>query len=368
MRQGFPGVIFACGLLGGLAFAQPAPSGRPTGPNRPAATSQPAPSEQQLTAMSVVELLEAGQRALMEKQYETASLYAEKVLARESTNLEGLVLRADLNLEQGNINPARRDYTAVLNVQKSDFRANFGMGRIWLGNRYYRQAIHFLETAVAVAPPDKKVAATVMLAQAYKSGGSLKQALEAVTVALQLKPDSIPALDLLAVTLADGKDLDRAMDASDKLLAACREEFAREPANSSKVYQLLSANKTRLAVLQSSRELLFARDSRGNLVDQVIPGREREAASVLNQILDILVVQQSLQNTLAYHDMRVMAERMVQYDSENAQYWLQYGVLCAKTYDNEKAAEMFHKVLEIDPNNADARQQLELLEGTPKAP
>lgn len=352
-------------LLGGdrAALGQGAPASRP-GAELPA--SQPAiPTDAQLNAMSAADLLDAGQKALAARKYEAGVAYANKILEKDAANIEGLLLRADCNIEMNRIVPARTDYTAVLNAQKGDFRANYGMGRIWVRGKYWKQATHYLEDAVRVAPPDRKADALVLLARTAQANKAIQQALDTVTQALQLKPDSVEGLDLMATLQSDLGKLDLAMDNSDKLIAVCKEAFARNPADPQMVSQLNSAYITRLKVLSGARETLFARDARGAPIDQVLPGKEREAAGVLNQILEAMIVRHGLEATLQYHDLMALAERMVQYDPQNAQYQLQYGLLLLKIYDNEKAADAFRKVLEIDPNNAEARNQLEQMRAAP---
>lgn len=357
------GSITLVSHLAGDAFGQAQQMRKPDRPSA-GASSRPALNPQELAARSIADLLSSGDRELTAKNYETALQYAEAVLLREPGNNEALDLRADTNLAEGRPEPARRDYGDVLKVQKSDFRANFGMGKIWLANRFHRQAISYLETAAAVAPVDKKVEAAVTLAQAYRGGGAAGKAVETLVGALQLKPNSIQALDQMATILADNvNELDRALDTSDKLLAASKEEFAKEPSNVEKVYQLWSAYNTRLAVLKSARDSLFVRDARANVTDQIIAGKEKEAAAVLNQVVDALIVQQNLNATLAFHNMRELAERMVQYDEQNVQYQMQLGLLYVKIYNYEQAAETFRKVLALDPSNAEAARQLEMLGG-----
>lgn len=337
-----------------------------------AQTEAPAPTTQAtqpagIEAMSNDEIVSRARELIRAgRNLDDAQRALRFVFTRSPDYAEAKVALAELAEAMQDSARAREIYQDLLNKDPNNFGANLGMGKAYLGAGWARQATKYLERAAQSAPSERKGEALALLSQSYLDERKADKAAEAAELAVQAAPDSVLARTQLTVVRYNLRQFNAALDDARALVATARKQLESDPGNAQLLAQLAKAYELLSAVLAESHKALYQTGTDGKPTERIRPGKEKEAAALLKQLVETGVTQSEVRRVQTYHSLLALAERAAQYDPENAAYLLDYGYLLYQTSQPQKAAEVFQRVLQIDPNNQKAREQLEAM-GAPLA-
>jgi len=343
------------------------------------AAQPPVPEQVAMTPEQIVEA--ARQRRAAGMPTEAMELLR-NLLKAIPTHTEANLLAGDILLENNDYDGARGHYKQVLDAEPSNFRANLGFGKIYLTNRAVRQATAYLEQAEAVAPVASRGEVKQLLAVAYMQMGKIQQSLDKAQEAVQADPDNLDSLQTLiqlrqSVATRDPRQVELAVADADKLVQKATQAAVAKPWNRDALTKLSDAYQMKLAVLQAYHGAFYQRDRRGQPIDELLPGRGPEAAATLMRAMETRRQAALLGLILSEHDGLLMAERAVAegYDPRNVEYlgkllesYQQVQELTARllgpgvyqdTGLQERAIAVAQKMLDVDADNAAAREFLE---------
>jgi tetratricopeptide (TPR) repeat protein len=302
-------------------------------------------------------------------------------------NIEALLLAADILMASNDYDLAREYFKQVLDKEPSNFKANLGTGRIWLANKYWRQAVSFLEKAENVAPQESRSEAKRLLAGAYAQIGQFEKAIAKATEAIQAAPDDLDALMILvqirqALLTRDPQQIEPALADAEKYVQRAAQAVARSPLDGTALdrlegaYAILVSPPPNMGILQFYHNSFYQKDPRGQTTNKLLPGKGADAAAVLMRIADVYRQQALLKLVGAEHDAILLIETAVKddYDPKNVKYLEQLALayqqlqdLTAKlvgpqVYADQtlpgRAIDVCRKILELDPGNERAQQYL----------
>lgn len=302
-------------------------------------------------------------------------------LSLDRNNIEGNVLAAEILMATNNYNDARENFKRVLDVEPSNFKANLGMGKIWIAARYWRQATSFLQEAEKVAPEASRAEVKRLLAQAYAASGQGPKGIEKALEAVQANPDDLDALKSLVeirqlIAGQDPQQLEPWLADADRFVQKSIQAVERKPWDADTLARLDAAYDMKLEALRAYHNSFYQRDVRKAAVDRLLPGRGPDAAAVLIRLAEAKRAQALLKLILAEHDALQLTERALQddYDAKNVKF-LGYAVaayqqlqeltarlagpgVASDTTLRDRAVEACRKILDLDPQNEMARQYL----------
>lgn len=325
------------------------------------AAQQPAPPTAPIGQMTIPDLLAEAERLAAAKQWAQARPYVESVLAREQNNAQALSLKGEILEQTDQRDMARQEYLAVREIQPNEFRANLGLGRLYVESNMYRQALVYLNIAEPVAPPERKPELYVLLARAQRGVGNRNGAIDAVNRALEADAANFEAWLYAIAIMVESDEYDRAVAATGELVRIAQDEMMKDRSSRDGLVKLGTAYDTRLGVLRAYHQRLYIRNVDGTFSDQLLPGMEKGAAAMLRDVVETMVLQAEVERTLRLYTILPIAEQAVKYDPSSAQTWMHLGLLYVNTAQYEKAAEALRRVLEIQPDNAQAAEQLRQL-------
>lgn len=309
------------------------------------------------------EAAERGRRPEVELKLNEAQQLLEKVRAAAPRNLQATVQAAEIATLQGMRNEARMLFKEVLEIEKSNFRANLGLGRFYVSTRLYRQARLYLEEADKVAPPDRHEEVLRWLAASYAGQGQLPDAIDTLERAVEIAPDSFEALNMLVNMQMEAGSYEQALEGAEEFVTAARKAYEAAPAETWFLKRLIMAYETRIEVLKAYHNGLHTQDIRARFTDQLQPGNEAEAANVLSRIAHVSERLATLRWELSYHDSLMLMERAVQYQPDNIRYLLDLAGLLLATHQTQRAIETCQDLLEIaNPPNTDPANVREIHE------
>lgn len=351
------GLIVAAVAWVACAAAQPA-----TPPTQAiAADPNNAAVLEQLADLSFRELVSEARRLIDAEQYEAAKPYVAAAAQKDRKSLDVSLLLGDLALAENDVRTARPLYLSVYRVDRNDFRANLGLGKLYLRTRVWRQAANYLEKAEQTAPLGKVPEVQQLLAEAYRGGGQVLKAVEVAQKAVSGAPQDYDARRSLTSALLAAERTEQALGEAEMFVKIARDQVVSAPDSPAALADLRTARELQLQALRRAfRDMLQVGPS-GQRVDEVTPGREAEAAGVLKQISEVMVMQAETNRLLAYHDVLSFAERIVELDDDNADYWRDYGLMLLETRRMDEAREALRRAVELNPDDQAARAQLERL-------
>lgn len=340
--------------LSALAFAQTeAPPAAPPG-SAPAATPTAPPGER-----PIAELLEEARNLRTQKQYGRALDVIHAILARDAVNIEAKLLGGETAIEGNAYDDARTLFLDVTRQEPSNFRANFGLGKIYVANRSWRNATKYLESAEKVAPAADTGDVKRLLALALRGAGDRTKALAKAAEAVNLNRESIDALATMIDLQVDAGQLELALRDSDALLQLCVSAARREGAKKADVAKIDQAYAIQIQILSRLKSRLFEADARGAPTDQVVAGRERDAAALMFRWSEALRGQAEVRTTLQFYDAIELASAAIRYDPENVNFVLHLARLYRDIGSEAAASETYRRVLTLDANNEEAKRFLE---------
>lgn len=359
-------------VLAALSLA-PIPMAAAQAESAPAPQSQPAAAGGINPAvMSDAELTLYAQRLRAGNRLVDARSIIKILLNRNDRNLEALVMEGELSLEltPPDIEAAKKAFHDVLRIQDNDFRGNYGMGRILYQQGSWRNALLYLQKASTATPADKVAAVQSRLAQCYNMCGEMRSAFDAVQKALAADPKDIEPREVNIALLLKSRSFDRALTEADILIELCKQAIPSARVKREALFKLASAYNVRLNVLQRLGDGHFAIGSDGNPTDRVLPGREKIASQLFRQVAETYIMIGDLNRVLSLFTTLEFAMRAAAADPSDVDALLLVGALQRSTSQFDEAVVTFRRVLELDPANARARDELTALGAseTPAAP
>lgn len=321
-------------------------------------------------AVSPDEAIERAREAWENGSFAEALDVVRRVLEADSDHVPANVLAGDMLIENNDYELARKHYRAAIDVEPLSFRANLGLGKIWIGNRVWRQAVGFLEKAERVAPTDRRAEVKRLLAVALNGAGKTEDAIEKAREALQIAPDDIDALRTLVqlrqtLVQRDPNQLDLALEEAAQLVELATKAVSEAPWERERLAQLRTCYDIELSILQQQLQSLYEINTRGQPTDELKPGMASRAAGTLSKIAVRMRRMAALQLSLAEHDTVVALERAAQYEPDNVAYLTQLAEAYHRIMDRRQAVAVFQRILELDPDNEEAKSYLSAVGATP---
>lgn len=360
MRARFP-VVFLGGLMAVcLAGAQaPPPDTQPV----------PAPSVSVDEVLARVEQeLEAGrlaQDAQLARQIVEA---LQTILTRDEANTRAHLLLGEVLLMANDYDGARDQFRLVLNVEPSSFRANMGIGRIYIANRQYRQAVAYLEKARSVAiRPEEQRDVKRYLSIGYAYSNALPSAIEMIESVLSEHQGDLDFLQtavevrLAGVRRNPAEHLRPALGVAELFLQEAGRAVEQHPADLKQLEHLDRAYGLMLEVLREYHNSFYERDLRNQPTDRLLRGSGPEAAAALDRIARVMSDHALLKLTLTEHNALVPAQKAVEYEPGNVHYLENLAALYQRIKDRPNAVATCRRILEIDPAHDGARRFLEMV-------
>lgn len=319
--------------------------------------------------MSVSELLDLAGLFRQLRQYSNAIALISNVLRADRNNIEALRLAGDIAWDMQDAEQAKKYWDLVTRIQPNDFAANWGLGRLWLRSGQPRQAMGYLETAMTVVPPDRtdlQAEVRIILAQAYGAMRDFGPAIETVQQALELDHQNLNAWSVLTTLRAQDAvtldDLNEALAAASQLATIAESAIETNGMTPEGLQTLSQAYALKLRVLGSYENVLFERNADGTPSDRLLPDMDQTAADINIAIVDTWMKRVDLQRSIDRFQILEFAKTAAGYaGGTRPEILLRIGSLQVATGQFADATETLERVLELDPANEPARQQLEAL-------
>lgn len=351
-------------VLAPLAGAQTA-----TDPNDPAfdpfgdaATAESGFGQaRRLLSMPLQDLLAEAERLVDAEDWTPAQRHVEAALRRDAENLVARALHAEIVFAFGDLQQARSNFLRVWQSDKSDFRAAFGLGRVYLSDGVFGQAKFYLERAEELAPPDRASEVLRLLARAYAGNRQPLNALETAERAIELDPDDYEVRWTYVTVLTQSQRTEQALAAVDRLVRIAVREWEADRGSRDALVRVVRARQKNLEVLSSALNLLVERGPDGRPTDKPLPGREADAASVIRRSVDLLALNAEATRLLSFHEILDIAAQTIKFEPNNVEHWQTYALLLEETSQTAEAQDAYRKILELQPDNADAQRRLDAL-------
>jgi Tfp pilus assembly protein PilF len=322
--------------------------------------------ETQPVATSVEQLLGlAGQKKAAGEFREALGLLR-AVLERDAVNISAQLLMGEILLEshaEADYAQARQLFMRVLESEPSNYRANLGIGKIWLANGVWRQAVEYLQKAVEFAPGAQRGDAKRLLARAYAGKGDMNPATQAADEALKADPTNLDALQTraevqLSAADRDPRQLESALKATEDYVGRCDQAVRQAPGNAEALNRLNGGYDLALAALRAYHNNFYELDNRGQRTDRVRPGAEKDVAEILGRIAELYRSQSAVRYTLSEHDATVFLAKAVELQPKDVSCLEKLAEAYARIMDRVQAIETYRRILELEPSHAAALEYL----------
>jgi len=350
----------------GLASAQalgqdatPPPTSQSAAPATEAPASQPAMTTSQMLAYAE-EMRAAG-------EYNGAGQIVSAIIQQDPKNLDALSLAGELLIIAGDVQSAIRSFQKARSVKENDFRSNLGLGKAYFRAKLFRNAVMYLETAALVTPPDRIGEVYTVLAESQRGAGNVSRAIEAIDRALKADPDNVAANTFQIQLKLERSEISEALALTDRLLAVVKKSLDDSKNKQEALKRIADAYDLRLMAIQELERSMHVKDPQGRVTDQVIPGREAEAAAAVLAYVDTSLQRSELAITISYFQPIELLRESLKYDPTNVKIMLRAAVLLRNTFQDNLAVEVYQRVLTIEPANAEAKAALSEL-GAPEKP
>jgi len=246
------------------------------------------------------------------------------------------------------------DYLKLPNRPR-DHRGDLGMGLTCLMNNQHNQAIHFLRTAVRLAPnnPEAHMGLARALHGVHKNPEALAEARRGVQLDDALPPEKRVReyRFWLAIILKDAQQLDEAAVTARQLTDSIRAAIKADPTNMDLVEQLQKALILRYQILEAQ-----AKTDQGSKDPKVFLERA--------QVVEEQGVIAQLKNYYRALDEVIAALRL---QPENVASLLQAGRLYRMVGNTDEAISAYQQILKVSPGQTEAKEALRAM-NAPLAP
>jgi tetratricopeptide (TPR) repeat protein len=333
-----PAVLVVLACLS-LAFAQT---------TQPAATA-PSPATQPL---SLDQLAQQGADALAAGDAATAIKAFTTISQAQPNNTSALLGLAEAYLKGNNPLKAVEMYNSCRKISPGDWRADYGLGTVYLQMNYFRLAKPFLERALQLSPnqPQARGRVATNLALCYRGLHQTTEALDMARRALALDPTAIEVHRLLIALYVDANRVDDALAEVQATTDSLRATLVKTPDDRPKSEQLLQILSMRVDLLKAK---IAAQPD-----DPVI---RLQMADAMEQVS---LANQQATYQLALEQVDVALQKVPQ----DPDVLFAHGRLANLIGRPAKAIEDLQALLKIAPNDARAKQLLEKIEAASTQP
>jgi tetratricopeptide (TPR) repeat protein len=246
-------LLLALAATHGMVAAQ---TTQPTG-TRPASTREvpataPATAPAATQPLSPEQLSQAGSEAVAAGDVAGAIKSYAALVQAEPNNTTALLALAEAYLNAKNVLQAVEIYNRCKKISPNDWRADFGLGTIYLQQNYFRLARPFLEKAFMLAPYQAQARGRVAynLALTYRGLNDLPAAIDRARVTLTLDPANADARRLLILLHDEMGRSDDAIDEARAALEAFQTQSLKSPKDRSLIEQTVSVLSMWSQILQ----------------------------------------------------------------------------------------------------------------------
>jgi tetratricopeptide (TPR) repeat protein len=285
-----------------------------------------------------------------------------RVLESDPTNIEANLQMAEILMLRRSYNDGRTYFKKVLTLDGNNYRANYGIGQYYLYTRATRQAILFLKIAANVAPPDKKGEALHTLASAYLQSKELRQAELACEEAIRVDNQNSGLIRTYIVVLVEMEKFVEAREAALRYLALRRRDAQLASFNPEIVREYSAAYDLLIEVLLRLHNSYHKKNARGEVTDQVLPGKEKETAQVLDAIVQARMAQLPIVKVLSLMELLPLSRRATQLDPMTGAYFYTLGMAQYEAGLVNDARDSLLRAAELEPSNPAFRDQAEKLD------
>lgn len=153
-------------------------------------------------AQSIKELIEKGTKLHREEKYEEALSISDQILALDSNNYEGLVLRGKVYSDLKDPDLALQNFSKAIGKQPDSALAYHYRAHIWLTHMYSNEAIHDNSMAIRLTRNDTvKMSSYINRGAAKAQKRDFQGAYEDYIKALDIDPDNLGAINNIATVL-----------------------------------------------------------------------------------------------------------------------------------------------------------------------
>lgn len=294
-------------------------------------------------------------------QLQRAAQLIDVVIKRDERNIKALWMMGQVHEQADDLQSARAFYGQALALDKNHFLSNLGLGRLYVRQKnasYGRQAITYLELAEKIAPPERHAEALGLLAQAYLNADNRVRAMQTAQEARREDNNNFDAWDVIMSVLIETGRFDEALTESLRYLDLVGRLVEAQRGQRRALLLLDKVYQWRFQALYQYHRSLYEQLPGRQVSDRLLPGNEKKACETITQLLDVSDYQAELKRTLGYYDLIPLAERAVQYDETSVSAKLRLGRLYRQTFQDVKAARVYQQVLQLEPDNAEARDAL----------
>lgn len=320
------------------------------------------PTAEQLQSLTLPTLLAEARRLLDARDLMAAAPYIDAARQRDPASLQVKGLVAELALYAGDLTTARINYLDVHRANRDDYRANLGLGQIYLMTRNFSQASIYLRRAEALVPVDAPGDTAIvrrLLAQSQHGEKKYIEALETAEKARAVAPQDLDVLHTLIAALRAAGRTEAAVTEAAALQVVAEQNLRANPGDRQALVQLMEARRIHRETLSEGAAQYFELGRDGQRTDRVIPGKEADVAHVIREIAELQLRDAESQRLLTYYEVADLLARAVEYAPGNAGYWRFYGQLLAETFQRDAARQAFRKTLELDPTDEVAQRWLQ---------
>lgn len=342
-RAIFPLVTLALCLPVSTAQAQRA-ARTPAAPR-----TQPAAASQSQPALTPDQWMARAEEASTAGDYATAIQGYSNVLAAEPTNQDAAIGLADCLMKVRNHLKAKEIYDVCLKRSPDDWRANFGLGNIYLQREYYKLARPLLERAAALAPEKSRAQVRVNLAVAFRGLHQMPEAIEQARLAIAHDPSSLEARRMLISLYLEDKRLEDAVAENVGALGYIRKNLTAQPDDRQMLAQMIQVLGQMIDLLQ--RKLAAQPDD----------------ATVRLQLIDNMEQQGLIGQQLTYYQELDLLQPALDKTPDNPDLLLARARLLHLVGRPAQAVADLRKILAASPNNTKAKLLLERVEPSPTA-
>ncbi len=280
------------------------------------------------------------------EEYKKAEEAFREALERDPTNAQALAGLGAVLHRQGLRDDARNTLEKAVKANPDNVGALNNLGILLIELKQFDKAIEHLTRARQLDPYNETVLNS--LGQALAQTGQVTKAMALFEKCLELDPDSLSARFNLGSAYQLAGELDVAANVFRDVLKR-QEDY--EPAISSLV----------VVLNQQAFQLVDKKDfdKAEQLLQELMSRQPKVALHAASLGMVRMMAQQ-------WQPAKAAFEKAIELDSKNAEFYARLGIICRKLDDNEMAVKHFQKALELNPEHAAAKKQLEQLKNSEK--
>ncbi len=314
-----------------------------------AQTSQPAPATQ---PFFLDQLAQQGQDALAGGDNAAAIKSLKALIEAQPNNTSAMLALAEAYLRDNNPLQAVEMYNRCRKLSPSEWRAEYGLGTIYLQQTYYRLARPFLERAVALSPsqPQARGRVAYNLSLCYRGLHQMPEAIDQARQTLALDSTNIDAHRLLISLYSEANRPEDALAEARATAGTIRAGLARTPDDRKAIENLG-------IVLNMTAEIL----------QQQVAARPADP-SVRLQLADVMEQVAQVNMQVIYYNALVHVDAALKAAPEDPDALYAHARLQDLVGRPAKAIDDLQALLKIAPSDSRAKALLEKVQAAASRP